>query len=225
MEQPFFYFSLTCISLNSLHEEISYIFLFLLSAIIAVSQTALPLQWTAYLVRQDSNLVVFNLKTATEKGKTILYVLNAEEKIKITEVKVTKDSVNFSMPSFESDFKSKRNPDGSLQGVWIKGTGGDFQHWPFYALPQQGLRFEKNRGNAKTNISGRWDVTITRANGTLRKAVAIFKQQNNKLTGTFLTPSGDYRYLQGIISGDSLKLSTFYAYRFLFGTNDSCVDR
>ena len=84
----------------------------------------MPANWRAYLVRQDSNLVVFNLKTGNENGKTILYVLNAEEKIKITAVSVTKDSLNFSMPVFESVFKSKRNADGSLEGIWIKGTGG-----------------------------------------------------------------------------------------------------
>jgi thiol-disulfide isomerase/thioredoxin len=190
---------------------------FLLYTIISASQSALPAQWTAYLVRQDSNLIVFNLKSATENGNTILYVMNASERIKVTAVSVTSDSVNFSMPAFESTFKSKRNPDGSLQGVWIKGTGGAFQYWPFYSLPQQGLRFEKKMGKARANISGKWDVTITRANGTLRKAVAIFHQQNDKLTGTFLTPSGDYRYLEGIVTGDSLKLSTFdgaHAYAF-----------
>ncbi len=197
---------------------------FLLYTIIVASQTALPSQWTSYLVRQDSNLVVFNLKTATENGKTILYVLNADEKIKVTAVSVTKDSVNFSMPAFESYFQSKRNPDGSLQGVWTKGTGGAYQYWPFYALAQQGLRFVKNMGKARADISGKWDVTITRANGTLRKAVAIFNQQNDKLTGTFLTPSGDYRYLQGIVTGDSLKLSTFdgaHAYAFSAKIDDA----
>jgi len=189
----------------------------LLCTIVVISQTALPVNWRAYLVRQDSNLVVFNMKTATENGKTIFYVLNAGEKIKVTAVSVTKDSVNFSMPVFESSFKSKRKPDGSLEGVWIKGTGGAYQYWPFIALPDQSLRFIKNLGKAKTSISGKWDVTITRANGTLRKVVAIFKQQNDKLTGTFLTPSGDYRYLEGIVTGDSLKLSTFdgaHAYTF-----------
>ncbi len=189
----------------------------LLCTIVVISQTALPVNWRAYLVRQDSNLVVFNMTTSTENGKTILYVLNAGEKIKVTAVSVTKDSVNFSMPVFESSFKSKRKPDGSLEGVWIKGTGGAYQYWPFFALPDQSLRFIKNAGKPETNISGKWDVTITRANGTLRKAVAIFKQQNDKLTGTFLTPSGDYRYLEGIVTGDSLKLSTFdgaHAYAF-----------
>ena len=55
---------------------------FLLFSIIATAQIALPANWKAYLVRQDSNLVVFNLETATENGKTILYVLNADRKNK-----------------------------------------------------------------------------------------------------------------------------------------------
>jgi len=197
---------------------------FLLCTFFTEAQTALPGNWKAYLVRQDSNLIVFNLKTAIENGKTVLYVLNAAEKIKVTAVSVNKDSVNFSMPVFESTFKSKRNLDGTLQGVWIKGTGEAFQYWPFYTLPQQGLRFEKNLGKPRTNISGKWDVTITRANGTLRKAVAVFQQQNDKLTGTFLTPSGDYRYLEGIVTGDSLKLSTFdgaHAYAFYAKIDDA----
>lgn len=184
---------------------------------VVISQTALPVNWRAYLVRQDSNLVVFNMKTSTENGKTILYVVNAGEKIKVTAVSVTKDSLNFSMPVFESTFKAKRKPDGSLEGVWIKGTGGAYQHWPFFALPNQSLRFPKITVKPKISISGKWDVTITRANGTLRKAVANFNQKNGYLTGTFMTPSGDYRYLEGVVTGDSLKLSTFDgAHAFLF---------
>ncbi|MEO7393835.1 MAG: TlpA disulfide reductase family protein, partial [Chitinophagaceae bacterium] len=64
-------------------------------------------------------------------------------------------------------------------------------------------------GDTKNNISGKWNVSITRANGTIRKAVAVFEQKKNKLTGSFLTPSADYRYLDGIVTGDSLMLSSF----------------
>jgi len=64
-------------------------------------------------------------------------------------------------------------------------------------------------GNAKYTIAGKWDVTIIRANGTTRKAVAEFEQEGNKLTGTFLTPSADYRFLEGIVTGDSVKASSF----------------
>ena len=54
-------------------------------------------------------------------------------------------------------------------------------------------------------------------NGTPRKALAEFEQTGDKLTGSFITPSGDYRFLEGIVTGDSLKLSTFdgsHAYTF-----------
>ena len=183
----------------------------------AIGQNELPAIYRAYLVRQDNNTVVFNMEVGKENGETVIYITNADERIRISPVAVTGDSVNFSMPVFESSFKTKRNADGSLRGIWIKGTSGDFQHWPFIAIPNEEFRFEKNQGSAKYNIAGKWDVTITRANGTPRKAIAEFEQSNDDLTGSFITPSGDYRFLQGIVTGDSLKLSTFdgaHAYTF-----------
>ena len=197
--------------------------IFSLFFLAAISQHELAGKFRAYLIRQDSNTVVFNMQIVKEKNETVLYIINAAEKIKITPVLITKDSVNFSMPVFESYFKTKRNANGSLQGIWTKGTSGDFQHWPFFAFPDQDFRFIKNQGTSIQNINGRWDVTITRANGTLRKAVAEFIQKGDQLTGTFLTPSGDYRYLDGIVTGDSLKLSTFdgaHAYTFYAKIDD-----
>ena len=183
----------------------------------AIGQNDLPGNYRAYVVRQDNNTVVFNMQVAKENGEQVIYIINADERIKVSPVAISNDSVNFSMPVFESTFKTKRNADGSLQGIWIKGTSGDFQHWPFFAIPNQGFRFEKNQGSAKYNITGKWDVTITRANGTPRKALAEFEQNGDNLTGSFITPSGDYRFLEGIVTGDSLKLSTFdgaHAYTF-----------
>ena len=183
----------------------------------AISQKEFTGDYRAYVVRQDGNTVVFNMEVVKEDNETILYIINADEKIKVSPVAVTNDSVNFAMPVFESSFKSKRKADGSLQGIWIKGTSGNFQHWPFFAFPNQAYRFERSRGPANYNISGKWDVTIKRENGTLRKAVAEFEQNDDKVTGSFITPSGDYRFLEGIVTGDSLKLSTFdgaHAYTF-----------
>jgi thiol-disulfide isomerase/thioredoxin len=195
------------------------VLLFLLGGVITLSYGQKPFakNYRAWLVRQDSNTVIFNFETAIENGQTVFYILNANERIKVAPIVVTGDSIKFSMPVFESYFAAKKKADGSLRGIWTKGTSGDFQYWPFFAVPNQTDRFIKNLGKARYNISGRWDVTITRSNGTLRKAVAEFFQKGDKLTGTFLTPSGDYRYLEGIVTGDSLKLSTFdgaHAYIF-----------
>jgi thiol-disulfide isomerase/thioredoxin len=47
--------------------------------------------------------------------------------------------------------------------------------------------------------------------------VGEFGQQGSRLTGTFLEQTGDYRFLEGVVDGDSLKLSCFdggHAYLF-----------
>ena len=165
--------------------------------------------WRIVLERQDQKQVIFQLEQQKERGKIILYVINGAEKIRITDVKEVNDSLFFAMPTFEASFRVKMLADGDLNGTYIKGTAAKTQYWRLHGYRNVPGRFDATMGNAKYTISGKWDVTITRANGTTRKAVAEFEQEGNKLTGTFLTPSADYRYLEGIITGDSLKLSSF----------------
>lgn len=54
-------------------------------------------------------------------------------------------------------------------------------------------------------------------------AIGEFQQHGSHLTGSFLTATGDYRYLEGVVSGDSLKLSAFdgdHAYLFTAKIDD-----
>jgi thiol-disulfide isomerase/thioredoxin len=174
----------------------------------AQPNSKLNASWRVVLERKDGKQVPFQLEQKEEHGKTILYVINAAEKIKITSVARMGDSMLFSIPPFESSFKLGVLANGDLRGIYIKGTAGATQYWPLYGYANKD-RFNASLGDSKNNISGRWDVSITRANGTIRKAVAIFEQKGNKLTGSFLTPSADNRYLDGIVTGDSLMLSGF----------------
>ncbi len=98
------------------------------------------------------------------------------EKIKITQVTIAGDSMFFATPAFESSFRVKLLMNGDMSGTYIKGTAGATQYWPLYAYANRKYRFITNSGDAKNNISGKWDVTITRANGTVRKALGVFEQ-------------------------------------------------
>ena len=179
--------------------------------------------YRAVLYRQDSNEISFNLLPAIENGKQVLYVINDVERIRINDLQIKGDSLFFNMPVFESSFSTKINRDGSLQGTWIRGTKGDPQHWPFKAFPGEAFRFPVKKSKSPSAISGKWVVSFSNADSTVEKAIAIFKQSGNKLTGTFLTTTGDYRYLDGVITGDTLKLSTFdgsHAYLFTAKIDD-----
>jgi len=173
--------------------------------------------YRAFVLRKDSNEVVFTMHAKIENGKQVLYVVNDKERIRITDIQQRRDSLFFNMPVFESSFAAKINRDGSLEGWWTKGTRGEPQQWPFRAFPGQPFRFPSKKYTVQNAVSGKWEVIFNNSDGTTEKAIAIFKQKANRITGTFLTTTGDYRYLDGVMSGDSLKLSTFDgAHAYLF---------
>ena len=93
------------------------LFLFLIQTVVAQTPRLKQSIYRAVLYRPDSNEVVFNFQPKTEKGKTVLYVLNDTERLRITDVKQRGDSLLFNMPVFESSFLTKIKKDGSLQGV------------------------------------------------------------------------------------------------------------
>jgi thiol-disulfide isomerase/thioredoxin len=177
--------------------------------------------------REDSRLVVFDFRLVDSAGKKFAFIKNADEKIRIDDVTLKGDSLLMEMPVFESQFKAIFDADGTIHGQWIKGTAlaAGFQNYRFLALPGQ-PRFESG-APPRANISGRWAVTLVRTDSSTRPAVAELKQRGSQLTGTMITPNSDYRFLEGIVRGDSMFLSTFDgAHSYLFSAkidNDSTL--
>jgi peroxiredoxin len=187
----------------------------ILISLISVTVTLYSQQgwWSAKLHRTDGNNIAFNFEWKTEKGKPVWYIYNATEKIKVDNITKQEDSLFIQMPVFESQFRILYN-NKKITGFWIKGGSVKTQVIPFSAEPGN-KRFTATAVAAK-NISGRWAVFFAN-NKTNELSVGEFKQAGNKLTGTFLNPSGDYRYLEGIIAKDSLFLSGFDGgHAFLF---------
>ncbi len=179
--------------------------------------------WKASIHRPDGIDIVFNFmflpssqqKVSTQLNKKeTMYIMNGDERIRVDSVSFRNDSVFIKMPVFESSLKAKVE-NGKWEGVWIKGTSGQEQVLPFTAEKDK-KRFNDD-ANAKTNISGRWAVTFASDKSKAEASIAQFHQTGNKITGTFLTPTGDYRYQEGIVTRNKLKLSGFDGgHAFLF---------
>ncbi|HEX4851789.1 MAG TPA: TlpA disulfide reductase family protein, partial [Puia sp.] len=119
------------------------------------------------------------------------------------------DSLFFEFPVFESQIHLSAKNKEELKGFWFKGSSSGFNLQSLTVYPGQTFRFKENVSNTIHHVSGRWAVQFTREDHSTRQAVAELMQNGNKLTGTFLNRSGDYRYLDGMVTGDSLFLSTF----------------
>ena len=190
---------------------------------IAQAKTTPTQLYKGTLVREDGNEIVFNFELQKKNGKPVIYILNGKERFRVDSVRMTVDSVFIKMPLFESYFKAAAS-NNNWTGVWTKETSKGTQQMPFVAGPAA-TRFPLTEGAARFTITGRWEADFDSDSSTALNAVAEFEQRGNALTGTFLTTTGDYRYLSGIVTGNKLKLSTFDGgHAFLFtadivGTN------
>ena len=172
--------------------------------------------YRAAITRPDSVSIIFNAEAVLQNKKTVLYIRNAAERLKVDNIKLKGDSVFIEMPFFESSFKLKKLSNHSLKGVWLKGASNRIIEMPVLFEYGKASRFTTGDSLAAV-IDGKWQVTFTRSNGTDRPAVAVFEQKDKIVTGTFLTPTGDYRYLEGTLNENTLQLSCFdgsHAYYF-----------
>ncbi|HYG18650.1 MAG TPA: TlpA disulfide reductase family protein [Ohtaekwangia sp.] len=171
--------------------------------------------WRGVIVIQGHDLP-FGLEIVTDSGGGYdAYIINASERLLLDEVSVHNDSVDIGLHIFDANIRAKI--DGNkLEGLFIKNYEQDYK-LPFRAVHGETFRFEPVAGGkAVPDFGGKYAVTFLHENDTT-PAVALFTQSGDSVTGTFLTPTGDYRYLQGNVVDDTLKLSTFdgnHAYLF-----------
>lgn len=172
--------------------------------------------WYGNLYRADGQVIRFHFDLVKESSKTVLYLVNASERIRVEKVRITKDSVWIDMPVFESAFRAKRISAARWEGQWIREGAQGFSGMPFAAFIQKSVP-AKTIKKPLTDITGRWSVRFLKPGNISRPAIAEWQQKGHTLHGTFLTPSGDYRYLSGVVDGDSMRLGTFDgAHAYLF---------
>ncbi|HLP12000.1 MAG TPA: TlpA disulfide reductase family protein [Flavobacteriales bacterium] len=150
-------------------------------------------------------------------------IINATEKIVCPPIKVKGDSIFFSTPVFQNIFCLKAGP-GYLRGEWRNLSRGNNYRIPVFAY----MSIDKPSTLLLPSVTGiKWECDFGTANERY-KAIGIFneftpvgqdplKNTNYTVTGTFLTETGDYRYLEGKVVNNKLTLSCFDgSHAFLF---------
>lgn len=161
--------------------------------------------WRGSILLNNEQPLPFNFEVKKD-GKTSLLLMNAEERMVLDELRFSGDSVIVPLHIFDAELRAKVEK-GRLSGSFYR-LGANGYQLPFEALAGETKRFTEALLPPAGDVSGKW-ATVFDYNGNKSEAVGEFKQVGNRVTGTFLTWHGDYRYLDGIITGDKLLLSTF----------------
>jgi len=169
-----------------------------------------PGMWRGVLNVANKEIPFQMQVTKSAEGRTIAYLINGEEKILLDEISITGDSVKIPLHIFDADLKAHINDsqDG-IKGKWTRYNLEESFVVNFSAKHGQDYRFSEKPKQANQNFSGKWDVIFKNDDGTQEQAIGVFEQKGSYLKGTFLSATGDYRYLNGEVNDDELKLSTF----------------
>ena len=169
--------------------------------------------WRGELALQGQELP-FLFQVTYEDKDAIIHLINDAEKLRLDSIRINGDSIYIPMHIFDTGIKAVFT-DSTMTGVWIKNYVDDYQI-PFKATLGITDRFKAIKKNA-VDIGAKWEMTIIPEEEDTINGIGLFEQQGQDLSGTIITVTGDYRYLSGVVSGDSISLSTFdgdHAYLF-----------
>ncbi len=163
--------------------------------------------WRGVILLQGQELP-FTFDIEKEGNSYKAYLKNVSEKILLDEISFRNDSVFMQLHVFDADLRASISGN-TLSGTFYKNYAPEVS-LPFSATFGEDFRFVKNEeAQASPDYTGKYQLEFTPDKGDPYTSVGVFEQKGNHLTGTFLTPMGDYRYLEGNVVDGKLKLSTF----------------
>lgn len=157
----------------------------------------------------------------TGEKQFYINLINGDERIRCDSIQfgrdrtTARDTMNVYFPEYASYIHAEVR-GGVMQGYWTVTSKENFRI-PFVADAGKGYRFTSLTQPPVLNLTGDWATLIGTNEPNPEKAIGEFKQQGNRLTGTFRTETGDYRFLEGTMQGRKFWLSCFDgAHAYLF---------
>jgi thiol-disulfide isomerase/thioredoxin len=191
-----------------------------------VNRIKIPATNWRFTLDLNGSILPFN-GTFTKVGKrsATLVLKNHTEKIVIDDVILRNDSVYVKLPYFNSELQLRIESPYMMSGRWTK---LDLENYSLPLNAEQGQDFRFTNTKSRIPVASKYAVTFVETDGTKFPAVLLLDNNQGKLSGTFLTETGDYRYLQGDIMNGQVNLSTFDGSHAFFFTasidGDSLVD-
>ncbi len=178
--------------------------------------------WRGIITAQGQD-IPFLFHVIEENGALRIELEDGETPLIIDSLQVKTDSVIFDLHIFDATIKAKIGQD-ELSGIFVKNYAQD------YILPFKASFGETDRFIEKTNTTGfdgKWETIFTKKDGSQYPGIGVFRTEGDITKGTFMTKTGDYRFLEGYALHDTLNLFTFdgnHLYKFrATKLNDSII--
>ncbi|MEO0470686.1 MAG: TlpA disulfide reductase family protein [Bacteroidota bacterium] len=167
--------------------------------------------WRGALQLNDSVELPFLFNLTETAGKWDAVIHNGEERLNVEEVAQKNDSLWIQMAVFNTKFFLSIQSPTELTGVWRDESRGKDYAIPFSAKHGEKERFILKKDGETTRVDSIYAIQLfpVEAGAEAEPAIGRFDQSAQRLAGTFLTETGDYRYLVGGVAEKKMMLSAF----------------
>jgi peroxiredoxin len=182
----------------------------LFAPLLSLAQIPATGLWRASIATHGGELPLhFEVNPGAKQGELDIKIINGSEKSTLGDSYFKADSLYIPLDLYEAEIVFSVTKSNEMKGYFAKKRNGKTVYrLPVSALAGPADRF-LNLLPATVNVSGKWMADFFSDATNHSPGVGIFEQKGAAVTGTFLRTSGDYRFLQGNVSGDSLWLSYF----------------
>ena len=169
--------------------------------------------WRAELALNDRLSLPFFLEELSDDHSSSYHIVNGPEKIDLT-MKQKGDSLQLSFLEMDSYLMISLDSLNNFRGYWQNNIKS--QRIPLHGISGRFPRFHSSSGSKPLRIAEKYRVTFSLTDEPW-PAIGLFEQAGQNVSGTFLTETGDFRFLSGNVYGNEFYVSCFDgSHAFLF---------
>ena len=205
-----------------------YIVLILISVAIISCNKQVSLQsgiWQGELAVANNKQTPFLFEVdGLSNDSVTITLINGEERVELKGVTLQDDSITIPIIAYDAVIKGSLT-NNRIEGRFIKNYIENDPGIVFTAQFGERNRFAPAENPTEINVDGKWEVLFINENGDSTQNVGVFKSDNQIVTGSILTSTGDLRFLEGAYTNDGVHLSAFgglspYLIELTFSDND-----
>lgn len=160
-------------------------------------------------MRATYAVIPFVIDFKYQGNKLVGTLLNGKESIPLRDIHVKKNKIQIPLQHYENGLELEVKTRDLVLGDFVK-----YNKKPEFRIPVEGKRGPRERYSGKwlrpvRSLDGEWAVTLEEDDGKKSEGVLIFQQKGQRINGTVMSTTGDFRYFEGYVNGKFFEAASF----------------
>lgn len=134
---------------------------------------------------------------------------NGKEDIPLNDIQIKGDTIKIPLQHYENGLELRVLNKETVRGDFVRYNKNPELRSTVDGKHGSASRYSGKWNRPSQNLSGEWAVDMKEDEGKEYKGIVLFEQKGNELHGTIMSPTGDYRYFEGYVSGDNFEAASF----------------